>query len=129
MSKIRENVPLKASELESPAEGDLKAYEVFIQLERGKPHVHAGGLDAPDDEMALLFAREHYGRDQPCVQVWVVPRDAIRRTNYDEDVVFRLSDQSYRQAKGYLDVRKKWETFRARKAVDEYQKDDLKEAF
>lgn len=129
MSKVRENIPLKPAELESPAEGDLRAYEVFIQLERGKPHVYAGGLDAPDDDMALLFAREHYGRDQPCVQVWVVPRDAIRRTNYDEDVVFRLSDQSYRQARGYADVRKKWESFRARKAVDEYQKDDLKEAF
>lgn len=128
LSRVRAQVPEYDSP-DVPADGaELKAYEVFVQLERGKPHVYAGSVDAPDDELALLFAREHYGRDQPCVQIWVVPREAIRRTDYDKDVVFRLTDQSYRLARGY-NVGEKWRKFRDARAVAEYQKEDLKEYF
>jgi ring-1,2-phenylacetyl-CoA epoxidase subunit PaaB len=128
LSRIRADIPQDNSDLRSPVEGDLKPYEVFIQLERGKSHVHAGSVDAADDRMALLFAREHYGRDQACVQVWVVPRDAIVRTDYEKDLVFRLSDQSYRFAKGY-NVGEKWRKFMDQKHYDTYKKDDIKEHF
>lgn len=128
MSKVRANVPLTAGELSTPAEGDLKPYEVFIQLERGKPHTYVGSVDAPDDRMALLFAREHYGRDQACVQIWVAPRSAIVRTDYDKDLVFRLSDQSYRFAKGY-NVGEKWRQFMTQKEYSDYKTGDLKEHY
>lgn len=128
MSKLRSQFPINSGDLEIPGTGDLKPYEVFVQLERGKPHTHAGSLEAPDDAMALYYAREHYGRDQKCVQVWVVPRDRILRTDYDKDLVFRLTDQSYRFAKGY-DVRGKWQQFRDRKADAEYAKEDIKHHF
>ncbi|HEY3242894.1 MAG TPA: phenylacetic acid degradation protein [Phycisphaerae bacterium] len=129
LSRIRANIPDKSAEPALPAEPELKAYEVFIQLKRSEPHVHAGSLDAPDDEVALEFAREHYARDQQCVHIWVVPRAAIVATDYDKDLVWRNTDQSYRLARGYQDVRKKWEKFRKKKDVDEYQKLDLKEGF
>lgn len=128
LSKVRANIPRVEVDLESPPEGDLKPYEVFIQLERGKPHVHAGSVDAADDAMALLFAREHYGRDQECSQVWVVPRSAVIRTDYKNDLVFRLSDQSYRFAKGY-NVGEKWREFMTQKEYAEYRKEDIKEHF
>jgi phenylacetate-CoA oxygenase PaaH subunit len=115
-------------ELTTPAEGDAKPFEVFVQLQRGKPHTHAGTVDAVDAAMALQYAREHYGRDQPCVHIWVCPRDAIVGTNYDTDVIWRSTDQSYRLARGYQ-VRKKWEQFRAKKDIEEYEKGDLKESF
>lgn len=126
LSRIRASVPRASTE--PPAEGDLKPYEVFIQLERGKPHQYAGSVDAADDQMALLFAREHFGRDQECVQVWVVSRSAIVRTEYGKDVVFRLSDQSYRFARGY-NVGEKWRQFMSRKEYDEYRRGDLKEHY
>jgi ring-1,2-phenylacetyl-CoA epoxidase subunit PaaB len=129
LSRARANIPDKSAEPALPVEPELRPYEVFIQLKRADPHVHAGSLDAPDDEVALQFAREHYARDQQCVHIWVVPRSAIISTNYDEDLVWRLTDQSYRLARGYQDVRKKWERFRKKKDVDEYQKLDLKEGF
>lgn len=129
MSRLRDRCKKAAeSNLASAAEGDARPFEVFIQLQRGKPHAHAGTVDAVDIEQALQYAREHYGRDQPCVHVWVCPREAMLGTDYDKDVVFRLTDQSYRLARGYQ-VRKRWEQFRARKDVDEYEKGDLKEAF
>ena len=85
MSKIREQFEVNEGELQSAPEPDLTPYEVFIQLTRGQAHVHAGTVDAANDKMALEFARKHYGRDQECVHMWVVPRDAIMGTGYDSD--------------------------------------------
>lgn len=129
LSRIRANLPQYSSpEPPGPPEGDLKPYEVFIQLERGKPHSYAGSVDAADDEMALLFAREHFGRDQACAQIWVVPRSAIIRTDYEKDLVFRLTDQDYRFAKGY-NVGEKWKKFMTAKEYTEYKQEDIKEHF
>lgn len=128
MSKIREHFQASTGEL-PPAEGDSRTWEVFTQLSAEKGPVYAGTINASDPEMALQFGREHYGRDQPCVAVWVVPRDAVIKTDLDKDVVWRLSDQSYRQAKGYLHIRKKWEKFRTKEAIDRYVREDIKEAF
>ncbi len=129
MSRLRDQLQLpKDGELKSPPTGDAKPYEVFIQLVRSKPHVHAGTVDAVDDEMALQFAREHYGQDQACVHIWVVPRAAMLGTNYDTDVITRHTDRSYKYARGYS-VRKKWEQFRTKEAVTEYEKGDLKEMY
>ena len=65
MSRLREKVELpEEGELSAPGEGDAEPFEVFIQLQRGKPHVHAGTVDAVDGAMAMQFAREHYGRDR-----------------------------------------------------------------
>lgn len=128
LAKYRTNVPIAQGDIASAAEGDLKPYEVFIQIERGRPHAHAGSVDAADDQMALLFAREHYGRDQECAQIWVVPRTAIVRTDYEKDLVFRLSDQSYRFAKGY-NVGEKWRQFMSQKEYDTYKKEDIREHF
>lgn len=129
MSKFREGFPIHEGDLPPQPHPDMQAWEVFTQLERGRPPVYAGSVDAVDAAMALHFAREHYGRDQPCVQVWVAPRAAFARTRHDVDVVWRLTDQSYRQARGYNNVRKKWELFRTREQIAAYAREDLKEAF
>jgi len=129
-SKIRKDVPIKEGDLDFEPEGDSKTFEVFIQVDQGKRHEHAGHVDAPTPDLALQYAREHYGQDQPCVSIWIVEREQITRTNPDTDLIWRTTDQSYRLARGYgREVRKKWEAVRATEDVDEYQKDDLKEAF
>jgi phenylacetate-CoA oxygenase PaaH subunit len=129
VSRLRDQLELpKEGELQVPAEGDLEPFEVFVQLQRGKPHTHAGTIDAADAVMALQFAREHYGQDQACVHIWVVPRAAMLGTEYDRDVITRYTDHSYRYARGY-NVRKKWERFRSKEDLAEYEKGDLKEAF
>jgi ring-1,2-phenylacetyl-CoA epoxidase subunit PaaB len=130
LSGVRARIPEYADDAVQPDGGDPKPYEVFIQLTRGQPHSHAGTVDAADDKMALEYARKHYGRDQECVHMWVVPREAIIGTGYDKDLIWPLTDQGYRLARGYTsDVRRKWEQFRSKKDVDEYQKEDIKEAF
>ena len=130
MSKIREHPPDANGEMTSPKEGDLEAFAVFTQLQRGDPHIYAGCVDAADAKMALQFAREHYGQDQPCVNIWVVPKQAIAATEYDKDLIWRFTDQTYRLARGYAKgVREKWEKIRAKNDLDDYEKEDLKEMF
>ena len=203
MSKIRQNLPAYDSALDTPAEGDLAAWVIFTQLKDDGPFLFAGWLDAADETMAMNFAREHYGQDQPCVAIWAIERGDIvgtdlrepdgrggetrpwivltqaepgdiYRTPVQADVttveaassaeaiataraalpnadalhgvwvvpkscivmsapdalIWRHVDQGYRLARGYSKiVRSKWETIREQRAIDEYEKDDLKEAF
>ncbi len=79
-----------------------KIFEVFHQQARGEPHVHVGSIHAPDAESALLLAKEQYGRRQACVNMWVVPAEAILATQYDDADIFEHgTDKSYREAFGY----------------------------
>ncbi|MFQ5439695.1 MAG: 1,2-phenylacetyl-CoA epoxidase subunit B [Phycisphaerae bacterium] len=77
-------------------------YEVFHQQARGEPHVHVGSIHASDAETALMLAKEQYGRRQACVNIWVVPAEAILATEYeDADIFEHGTDKSYREAYGY----------------------------
>src|SRR3972149_1734408 len=79
-----------------------KVFEVFHQQARGEPHVHVGSIHAPDAEMALVLAKEQYSRRQACVNLWVVPAEAILATDYENDDIFeRATDKSYRESWGY----------------------------
>jgi len=75
LSSKRSNLVLPEGETPSlalPAERDLRAYVIFTRLTSSGPLLYAGWLDAADDAMALDFARDHYGRDQVCVEIWAV---------------------------------------------------------
>jgi len=77
-------------------------FEVFHQTVRGEPHVHVGSVHAPDGATALVLAKEQFGRRQACVNMWVVPAEAILSTAYaDADVFEHGTDKSYREAFGY----------------------------
>ena len=88
MSKLRQDVELVEGEIESPAEGDFAPYVIFTRLTDNGPHIYAGWVDAVDDAMALQFAREHYGQDQKCVNIWAIPQPALSGT----ETAFPTSD-------------------------------------
>lgn len=77
-------------------------FEVFHQQARGEPHAHVGSIHAPDAEMALVLAKEQYARRQACVNLWVVPIEAITASRYeDADMFEHQTDKSYRESWGY----------------------------
>ncbi len=77
-------------------------YEVFQQKARGEFHVHVGSVHAPDPEMALVLAKEQYGRRMACVNLWVVKASDIHATDYaDADMFPHATDKTYREAYGY----------------------------
>lgn len=79
-----------------------RVFEVFHQQSRGEPHVHVGSVHAPDAETAIILAKEQFSRRQACVNIWVVPAEAILATAYEDADIFQHgTDKSYREAFGY----------------------------
>ncbi|MBA2421640.1 MAG: hypothetical protein H0V61_00240 [Chitinophagales bacterium] len=85
--------------------GDMEVwgtYEVFHQKKRGDQHIHAGVVHAPDPEMALVFAKEQYGRRLKCANLWVVKTSDIYSIGYEnEDMFETVPEKIYREAGGY----------------------------
>ncbi|MCA9969044.1 MAG: hypothetical protein KC425_02455 [Anaerolineales bacterium] len=52
-------------------------YEVFKQDTPNKPHEAVGSVHAADAEMALLNARDVFGRRPKAVSMWVAPATAV----------------------------------------------------
>lgn len=55
----------------------MPTYEVFLSEDGRDSFRHAGALDAPDEEMAVLYARETYVRRGEGSRAWVVARTHI----------------------------------------------------
>ncbi len=77
----------------------MKTYEVFQKKEGKDPFSHAGSVEAPDDELALTYARESYGRRGEGDQMWVILRDDILVGNETE---LRMADRKHRHNDGQL---------------------------
>ncbi len=77
-------------------------FEVFHQKKRGEQHIHAGVVHAPDPEMALVFAKEQYGRRLKCANMWVVKSSEIYSLGYSNADMFDTTpEKMYREAGGY----------------------------
>jgi ring-1,2-phenylacetyl-CoA epoxidase subunit PaaB len=93
----------------SPAD---KVWEVFRQEAEGDAFIHGGSVNAPDEELAMHYAREFYGRRQESVRLWVVPREAIVELD-DPDLLQPPFDRSFKRPGGYL-IKHKLEAARVR---------------
>ena len=72
-------------------------YEVFRRAKHSEPLEHAGSVEAPDDQLAVLYARQVFGRRGESETLWVVPREEILVTPGPAPVL----DRSYRRVDGY----------------------------
>jgi ring-1,2-phenylacetyl-CoA epoxidase subunit PaaB len=52
----------------------MRVYEVFLKREGKEEFRHAGSLEAADDDLALLLARETYVRRAEGDLLWLVDR-------------------------------------------------------
>jgi phenylacetate-CoA oxygenase PaaH subunit len=77
--------------------GSVRPYEVLVQWKRGAPHEHAETIDAPTDRMALLLAKRNIDMRQEPLSIWVVPREAVSRTDPEDPTLSVDTDRSYRQ--------------------------------
>ena len=78
-------------------------WEVFIQSKSGQPHKHVGSVHAPDNEMALLNARDVYTRRNEGTSVWVIPAQFITASTPEEVGAFfdPANDKVYRHPTFY----------------------------
>lgn len=77
-----------------------QVYEVFRREKAAAPMVHAGSVTATSDDLALIYAREIFGRRGESQALWVVPRAAIQLLD-DADMLAPALDRSYRNVDGY----------------------------
>ena len=52
----------------------MKVYEVFLKKAGRDEFRHAGSLEAPDDELAVMYGRESYARRAEGAEMWLVER-------------------------------------------------------
>ena len=93
-----------------------RIWEVFRQEDEGDPMVHSGNVNAPDEELAMHYAREFYGRRGESNRLWIVPRDAITELE-DPDLLKPPFDRSHKKPGGYI-IKHKLEAAKARAASE-----------
>ena len=62
----------------------MHTYEVFLKPSGKDSFVHAGSLSAPDDGLAVLYARETYVRRGEGELAWVVRREHVLEVPADD---------------------------------------------
>ena len=75
-------------------------YEVFRREKAGAPMVHAGTITADNPDLALIYARESFGRRGESHALWIVPRATVIELD-DADCLAPALDRSYRSVDGY----------------------------
>jgi ring-1,2-phenylacetyl-CoA epoxidase subunit PaaB len=79
-----------------------ETYEVFHQKRRGDQHVHVGIVHAANNEMALILAKETFGRRRQTANIWVVKSSQVFATDYgDQDIFETTPEKTYREASDY----------------------------
>jgi ring-1,2-phenylacetyl-CoA epoxidase subunit PaaB len=95
-----------------PDQDQLATFEVFHQAKSGARHVHVGSLHAPTPELALILAKEQYGRRGETLNLWVVSTaNVVTMTSEDADIFETTPEKKYRDVAAYM-VRSKVEAFK-----------------
>ena len=76
----------------------MVTYEVFLKKDGRDEFRHAGALDAANDELALVLARETYVRRAEGDRLWVVRREHVIVA--DDDFVAPNADKPHRHHDG-----------------------------
>lgn len=76
----------------------MNTYEVFLKKPGKEPFEHAGSLEAPDPELAVVLARESYARRAEGQLMWVVDRRHVHEV--DEDDIAPNADKPHRHSDG-----------------------------
>jgi len=110
-----------------------ETYEVFHQKKRGEQHVHVGIVHAANPEMALILAKETFGRRRATANIWVAKSANVYATDYaDADMFETTPEKTYREASDYycMDRIRKYQKehgIEDRKDLKRKQKESAKE--
>jgi ring-1,2-phenylacetyl-CoA epoxidase subunit PaaB len=88
-------------------------YEVFRREKEGAPMVHAGSVSATSADLALIYAKEIYGRRGESSVLWIAPRAAFQVLD-DGDILHPVLGRAYRLVEGYR-MREKLHALKMRK--------------
>lgn len=79
-----------------------ETWEVFHQRRRGEQHEHVGIVHAPNADMAMVMAKETFGRRGQTANLWVVKTSNVVVGSYEDGDMFTTTPEKiYREAGGY----------------------------
>lgn len=76
----------------------MRIYEVFLRKDGKDEFRHAGSLEAPDADLAVLLARESYVRRAEGDEMWLVDRDHL--VVVDPELIAPNADKPHRHNDG-----------------------------
>lgn len=76
----------------------MAVYEVFLKKDGRDEFRHAGALEAANDELAIILARESYIRRAEGDRLWLVPRAKVIVA--DDDFITPNKDKPHRHHDG-----------------------------
>jgi phenylacetate-CoA oxygenase PaaH subunit len=97
-----------------------QVYEVFRREKEGAPMVHAGSVAAASPDLALIYAKEVYGRRGESSVLWIAPREAFQVLD-DGEILHPVLGRAYRLVEGYRMREKLQALDQRRKTKDESQ--------
>jgi len=78
----------------------MRVYEVFLKRDGKDEFRHAGSLEAADDELAVVLARETYVRRAEGDRLWLVDRAHV--VTVDDTYLAPNADKPHRHNDGSL---------------------------
>jgi ring-1,2-phenylacetyl-CoA epoxidase subunit PaaB len=97
----------------------LVTYEVFHQEKRGKQVTHVGIVHASDPEMALVMAKEVFGRRGKTTNIWVAKTSDVYTFSSDDEDIFETTPEKTFRDPAFYKVRDRIEKFQNRNKVQQ----------
>jgi ring-1,2-phenylacetyl-CoA epoxidase subunit PaaB len=76
----------------------MRVYEVVLNRDGKEEFRHAGSMEAANDELAIVLARENYARRAEGRSMWLVDREHL--IHADEDFIAPNADKPHRHNDG-----------------------------
>lgn len=92
----------------------LITWQVFHQEKKGKQVVHVGIVHAPTPDMALVLAKEQFGRRGSTTNIWVAKTTDVYSFSYEDEDIFETTPEKQFREPGFYKVRDRIEAYRAK---------------
>lgn len=96
----------------------LITWEVFHQEKRGKQVTHVGIVHASNSEMALVMAKEVFGRRGKTTNLWVAKTSDVYTFSSDDEEIFETTPEKYFREPAAYKVRDRIEKFQNHKKTN-----------
>ncbi|MBL0308955.1 MAG: hypothetical protein IPP77_04540 [Bacteroidetes bacterium] len=107
----------KAEEGEVHTNSHLITWEVFHQEKRGKQVEHVGIVHAPNPEMALVMAKEVFGRRGKTTNLWVAKTSEVYTFSAEDEDMFETTPEKTFRDPAFYKVRDRIEKFQKQNKV------------
>jgi|ERR1043165_2252065 ring-1,2-phenylacetyl-CoA epoxidase subunit PaaB len=101
----------KIADGETHTNSHLITWEVFHQEKRGKQVTHVGIVHAANPEMALVMAKEVFGRRGKTTNLWVTKTSDVYTFGSEDEDLFETTPEKTFRDPAYYKVRDRIERF------------------